>query len=202
MLTPEEARRRELLQWQDRHLDKIITRYIPMLCLSLLLIWGIFCSRYCHALQLDPPSFVRRRYRHFWFRDPYLCACMFLFLCPGIRFEEDALTIDRWKIIPHKLPSLLLFGAMLYGFLTVGIRPLPEEAALTLYRKMVVIGSLVICFAGRILIFVLHHRKISPYYAKELTPWWPDNYILIAVTVVPFAAIVLIDRYFDKIVFP
>lgn len=202
MVTPEEARRRDALMYEDRHLDKIITAYIPMLCLCLLLIWGFFCSRYCHAMQVDPPTFYRRRNRHFWFLDWYLVSGMLLFLLPGIRFEEDKLTIDRWKIIPNKIPSLLCFGVLLYLFLTVRIRPLPEMEAWTRYRVMVVSGSLVVCLAGRVLIYVLYRYKMSPYFSKKLERWWPDNLVLVAVTVVPLVACVLIDRYFDRIAFP
>lgn len=202
MVTPEERKRQEALLWEDRHLDKIITVYIPMLCASLLVIWGFFCARHCHAMQGNPPSFVAERNRRFWFMDWYLLSGVLLFLCPGIRFEQDKLTIDRWKIIPNKIPSLLCFGVLLYLFLTVRIRPLPEVEAWTRYRVMVVSGSLAVYLAGRVLIYVLYRYKMSPYFSGVLGRWWPDNVVLVAVTVVPLIAYLLIDRHFDKIAFP
>lgn len=200
MLTPEEARRRDRLMEQDRHLDKII--YLPMLTIAILFIASIYIARWCHAHQIDPPSFVSRRNRHFGLQILVVTSAAILFLYPGIRFEEDRLTIDRWKIIPCKLPSVCFFALFLYLFLTVPIRAIPEAEMLRLYRLLIVSVTLAVCISARIMIYLLYRYKISPYFNKKSGPWWPDNYVLAAVTVLPILAAFLIDRHFDKIAFP
>lgn len=203
MLTPEEARRRDILTERDKNLDKIIVVYLPMLTMALLLILTYWIARYCHAHQADPPIFhVSRRRSHFLLMEIVPISGALLFLYPGIRFEEDRLTIKRWRIIPHKLPSLIFFCLSVWVFLRVQPRAIREEEMLWLYRKLVIAVTVAVCLCARILIYILHRNKFSPYYNKKFDRWWPDSYVLIAITVLPLAIMVLIDRHFDKIAFP
>ena len=203
MMTPEEARRRDALMAQDKHLDKIITVYIPMITTALLFITIFYIARYCHAHQIDPPTFTTRRRRSaFLFNEIVPISSILLFLYPGIRFEEDSLTIDRWKIFPHKLPSACFFALSVYLFLNVQPRAIREAEMLHLYRTLTIAAPLILCIPARILIYVLYRYKMSPYFNKKPGPWWPDNYILVAVTLLPIIAAVLIDHHFDKIAFP
>ena len=203
MLTPEEARRRDALMAEDKHLDKIILAYIPMITISLLFIVTFYVARYCHAHQANPPIFhVSRSRSHFLLMELIPISAVVLLLYPGIRFEEDRLTIHRWKIFPNKLPSALFFALSLWAFLKVHPRAIREADMIRLYRTLVIAATLIICIPARILIYVLYRYKMSPYFNKKSGPWWPDNYVLIAVTVLPLLAALLIDRHFDKIAFP
>ena len=203
MLTPEEARRRDILTERDKNLDKIILVYLPMLTMALLLILTFWIARYCHAHQMDPPIFhVSRRRSHFMLMGIVPISAVLLFLYPGIRFEEDRLTIKRWRIIPHKIPSLIIFGLAVWAFLRVQPRAIREEEMLQLYRRLIVAVTVAVCLCARILLYILHRNKFSPYYNKKLDRWWPDSYVFIAITVLPLAIAVLIDRHYDKIAFP
>ena len=203
MLTPEEARRRDARMEQDKHLDKIILSYIPLLTLALLLIVTFFIARYCHAYQENPPIFhVSRSRSHFLLIEIVPISSVLFLLYPGIRFEEDRLTIDRWKIFPHKLPSAIFFALSLWAFLKVHPSAIREADMLQLYRTLVVTITLAFCIPARILIYILYRYKMSPYFNKKAGKWWPDNYVFIAITLLPLIAMVLIDRHFDKIAFP
>ena len=203
MLTPEEARRRDTLMEQDKHLDKIILSYIPLLTLALLLIVTFYIARYCHAHQANPPIFhVSRRRSRFLLKEIIPMSSVFFLLYPGIRFEEDRLTIDRWKIFPHKIPSALIFALSVAVFLNVQPRAIREAEMLHLYRTLTITVTLAVCIPARILIYVLYRYKMSPYFNKKAGKWWPDNYVFIAITLLPLIAMVLIDRHFDKIAFP
>ena len=204
-MTQEEYHRLERITLKDRVIDKIIMIYVPCLCFVLLFICTNFIARYCHAMQSDPPMFFRARTVRtaFLFQRLLLISSGFLFLTPGIRFEQDPLTIDRWKIIPHKLPSLCFFGLTLYLFLTLPSRAFPEDDALQLYRILSVSVILIICIAGRILLYVLYHyRKCSPYFNKKIGPLPYDKLLFVVITLLPLIAAVVIDYHFDRIAFP
>lgn len=203
-MTQEEYNRLERITQKDQAIDKIIRVYIPLLCTVLLFICGMVISRYCHAMQsVHPRLYSPQRISPFYFQHLLLLPSVFLFLFPGIRFEQDPLTIDRWRIIPHKLPSACIFGLCLYLFLTQPSRALPEEEALRLYRILTVSVFMVICISGRLLIYVLyHHRKHSPYFNKKNIPLKTDTLLFLTITLLPLIAAVLINYYFNRIAFP